>query len=159
MESSLKDLLYKLTTPSNRNAILDVIGDTDFEDYGYMSNIPGSYIFEPMARKIASATNADIDAVVKLPELLSLNASINRITNIDVLSQVDTLKELNLGSNEITDISSFNWGAMKDLSVINLSFNSLRNVKPLERAPHLSSIDVSFSNPLDSNLPNIFIAI
>lgn len=142
-DSSLKDLLYKLTTLSNRNAILDVIGDTDFEDYGSMSNIPGSHIFEPMARKIASATNADIDAVVKLPELLSLNASINRITNLDVLSQVDTLKELNLGSNEITDISSFNWGAMKDLSVINLSFNSLRDVKPLESAPHLSSIDVS----------------
>ena len=142
-DSSLKDLLYKLTTPSNRNAILDVIGDKDFEDYGSMSNIPGSHIFEPMARKIASATNADIDAVVKLPELLSLNASINRIKNIDVLSAVDTLKELNLGSNEITDISSFNWGAMKDLSVINLSFNSLRDVKPLEKAPHLSSIDVS----------------
>ena len=141
--SSIKDKLYIITTESNRDAILTEIGDDTFEEYSRISSIPDMHYIEAMGRKIANSTVDDVDALVKLPELLSLDASINRLKNVDYLSEITTLQELYLGSNEMTDITSFNWANMSNLSKIDLSFNSLKNVKPLENAPHLSYIDVS----------------
>ena len=76
---------------------------------------------------------SELNVYVFLPALKSLNIRENMIENIDRISELAELRELNAYDNEIVDISKPDWSSMKYLRYMDLGFNGISDIKPLEK--------------------------
>jgi len=80
---------------------------------------------------------------VNLPRLKVLNVSENLIEEIDRLAELTELRRFLAYDNEIVDISNVDWASMEHLRKLNLGFNEISDIKPLEDATKLVFLCVS----------------
>jgi len=96
-----------------------------------------------LALRLGQLTEAEISALVTLPDLRALNMSENLIENIDDISKLVDLRKAYFGDNEISDISKINWAELKWLYDLDISFNNISDIKSLEAIKKLKSLDAS----------------
>ncbi len=108
--------------------------------------------------RIVDSSDAEITEYVTLPRLYKLNMNENLIENIDEISVMKELRELNMGQNEIVGINNVEWSAIPWLNTLDLSFNNISEIKVLEGMKKLKSLNVSknlISGSFDFNLTSI----
>jgi len=110
-----------------------------------------------LAGKLVNAS-ADIPNYITLPALQKLNMEDNRLRNLAGIDVLIELKELNAWKNLVNDISNVDWTQFKKLKVLNLGFNQISNIKPLEVLHNLEQLVLSYnllSGRFDFNLINM----
>ncbi len=96
-----------------------------------------------LAKKYSEATDEEINAYVAIPMLKVLNLRRNLIESIDGIEELNELKELYLGNNELVDVTGIDWLAFTQLEKLDLSYNSLREYKCFEGITSLKELDLS----------------
>ncbi|PGQ11900.1 internalin, partial [Bacillus thuringiensis] len=82
----------------------------------------------------------NIDFISNLKRLNNVNVSHNQIEDITPLSSLKNLQWLNLTENRITDVTVL--GSMLDLLSLKLAENEIRDVRPLIQLGQWVTIDV-----------------
>ena len=92
----------------------------------------------------ANMTSKRLSKLVKvlrhLPDLRQLNLGGNKISNISSLASLTRLTSLHLNDNEITDVSSLS--SLSDLTSLSLSENSIANIDGLGALTKLESLNL-----------------
>ena len=92
----------------------------------------------------ANMTSKRLSKLVKvlrhLPDLRQLNLGGNKISNISSLASLTQLTSLHLNDNDITDVSSLS--SLSDLTALTLSENSIANIDGLGALTKLKSLDL-----------------
>jgi Leucine-rich repeat (LRR) protein len=78
-----------------------------------------------------------------------LDAGYNTITNLATAPELPHLKKLNLAHNNISDISSLALHQI-DLEELDLSYNTLSEIKPLENLKKLKKLNLTEIKPLEN---------
>ncbi|MBW3490945.1 leucine-rich repeat domain-containing protein [Bacillus sp. FDAARGOS_1420] len=86
----------------------------------------------------------NIEFISNLKQLKDVNVSHNKIEDITLLSSLENLQWLNLADNHIKDVSVL--GSMLDLLSLKLDGNEIRDVRPLIQLGQWFSIDVGRQN-------------
>lgn len=114
---------------------------------------------EAVALASKFVTNAsEVSRYITLSRLKKLDISYNAyLDGIERISELAGLKELYAASDYLTDISEVDWKAMKYLRKLDLSYNFLTTIKPLEELTEIAELNVSnnlLSGALEFNLTN-----
>lgn len=168
---SLAEIAGKIeTTTDNENllALYDVIENTriintiviqetidDYDEYPGELNLYKEAV--ALAGKFVT-NSSEVSRYITLPKLKKLDISYNAyLEGIEKISELSGLKELYAGYDYLTDISNVDWTAMKYLRKLDLSYNFLTTIKPLEELKEIVELNVSnnlLSGALEFNLTN-----
>ena len=124
---SLKEDLKKLENSSE-------IDNISTDAISYLVSASGKFV---------SLTEEEIKAYVQLPKLKVVNITNNIIETLEGIEELENLKELYAGENEISDLSNVKWENMKKLEILDLHFNMISDIQPLEVITSLEKLNVS----------------
>ena len=136
---------YMIDCLNNYQSLLDEYSMTcegPLYDDGDVDPVTGElvHVFDELifmyARQMVR-NKGEISTYVNLPRLKVLNVSENLIEEIDNLAELTELRRFIAYDNEIVDISNVDWGSMEYLRKLNLGFNEISDITPLEAATKL----------------------
>lgn len=120
-----------------------------------LASIPRNLIFLPKLYKLQLQTNKikKLRMIERFKNLTILNLSDNKLTSagLSLLTQISTLKSINLAYNEIDSLKNFE--NLRGLESLNLSNNDISEIPPLPNLSNLKFLDLS-GNPI-KKLENI----
>ena len=109
-------------------------GDTNIE-------FPTYYLEEMDEMEMSECDIDDLDGVEYCIHTLSLDLSLNRITDVEPLSNLVSLQELNLSNNKIGYIDALAF--LQQLKSVDLSYNSIDDISPLFEIENLEFADLT----------------
>lgn len=109
-------------------------GDTKIE-------FPTYYLEEMDEMELSECDIDDLDGVEYCIHTLSMDLSLNRITDVTPLSNLTGLQELNLSNNKIGYIDALAF--LQQLKSVDLSFNSIDDISPLFEIETLEFADLT----------------
>jgi len=181
LRANIKDYIFDLDTMKKENEV--IINDKLIPAYAELYEILDTlqdvlkikdYLNDPddisrIIRRLQSVTDEDINEVIKLTDLTTVDLERNLINDADKLSEIETLKVLNLSYNYI---SNFSFDKFQKIEQLYLGNNSIKdpeitgmeNIKTLELTnnwidtiskinlsgmPKLSRLDLSYNRITD----------
>ena len=126
--------------------------NTDYEGdlqlYRQLMSLAGKFV----------SNSGEVSRYITLEDLKRLDISYNAyLQGIERLSELDGLRELYAGYDYITDLSETDWAKIKYLRKLDLSYNYIHTIKPLEVLENIEYLDVShnlLSGTLNFNFTN-----
>jgi hypothetical protein len=109
-------------------------GDTKIE-------FPTYYLEEMDEMELSECGIDDLDGVEYCIHTVSMDLSLNRITDVTPLSNLISLQELNLSNNKIGYIDALTF--LRQLKSVDLSFNSIDDISPLFEIETLEFADLT----------------
>lgn len=109
-------------------------GDTKIE-------FPTYYLEEMDEMELSECDIDDLDGVEYCIHTLTMDLSLNRITDVTPLSNLISLQELNLSNNKIGYIDALAF--LQQLKSVDLSFNSIEDISPLFEIETLEFADLT----------------
>jgi len=149
------DKIFK-NTPSKRKLpkeckLVEIAGGTyegELQLYTQLMALAGKFV----------KNQGEVSRYITLDDLKRLDISYNAyLEGIARLSELDGLRELYAGYDYITDLSETDWSAIKYLRKLDLSYNYIRTIKPLEVLENIEYLNVShnlLSGKLNFNFTN-----
>ncbi len=139
--NSISDIseLAELKTTNVRNLLLRFNGIEDITALGDLTTL----------RFVNLGTNniSDIMPIQNLVDLETLTLGSNEIEDISVVSNLVNLRNLSLEANKISDISTVNWSLLSNLDIVNIGYNHITDISPLNSiASNLSQWSSVFTN-------------
>ena len=107
-----------------------------------------------IATKLVNASS-DVTTYVKLPRLKNLNLEDNSIESLAGLEAFEELETLNAYKNLLDDVSDVDWSVFTNLSELNLGYNQLSDISCLEV---LNLTKLNLSNNLLSGSFDFYLA-
>lgn len=104
-----------------------------------------------ISKRLINVQQKDIDEVIKIPDLETLNLSRNIISDTTTLEEIPTIKNLDLSYNLI---SKFDYSKFENLEVLDLSSNCIKNptITKMENIKHLDLSNNRISSIIGINL-------
>ena len=137
VKSALKKALGEMQIPNKidfKEAIKDNnVGDTD-----------ELILYNQLISLASKLLSGDVDRYVKLPRLKVLDISYNaELDNIDRISQLKSLVDLNASYCYIANVSDIDWASMTKLRKLNLAYNYISDISALTTLPNLTDLNLS----------------